>query len=71
MLVTSAPWQVLQVSLPNTSRRVFYKLLDRADIPKFRFHDIRHTCAGLLLSRGESVYSGNDSLRGFRVGRMR
>jgi integrase len=33
-----------------TSRR-FKPLLRRAGLPKIRFHDLRHTCATLLLTR--------------------
>ncbi len=32
--------------------RSFKPLLWRADLPDIRFHDLRHTCATLLLSRG-------------------
>ncbi len=33
-------------------RRAFSKLLVRAGLPRIRFHDLRHTAATLLLSRG-------------------
>jgi integrase len=29
----------------------FKPLLERAGLPKIRFHDLRHTCATLLLSK--------------------
>ncbi|HEV8223734.1 MAG TPA: tyrosine-type recombinase/integrase [Rubrobacteraceae bacterium] len=32
-------------------RRSFTSLLQRAELPQIRFHDLRHTCATLLLSR--------------------
>ena len=32
--------------------RSFKPLLQRTDLPDIRFHDLRHTCATLLLSRG-------------------
>jgi integrase len=32
--------------------RSFRPLLQRADLPNIRFHDLRHTCATLLLGRG-------------------
>ena len=36
----------------NFYQRDFKKLLERAELsPTFRFHDLRHTCATLLLSR--------------------
>jgi len=37
---------------------VFKPLLERAGLPRStRFHDLRHTCATLLLSRGVDVVS--------------
>jgi integrase len=35
----------------NLRRRSFEPLLQRAGLPRIRFHDLRHTCATLLLSR--------------------
>ncbi len=35
----------------NLRNRHFARLLERAGLPKIRFHDLRHTCATLLLSR--------------------
>jgi integrase len=35
----------------NLRRRSFKPLLHRAGLPQIRFHDLRHTCATLLLSR--------------------
>lgn len=32
--------------------RVFQKLLSEAGLPRIRFHDLRHTCASLLLAQG-------------------
>ncbi|MFA5864236.1 MAG: tyrosine-type recombinase/integrase [Phycisphaerae bacterium] len=40
----------------NLRNRVFYDLLEKVDIPKIRFHDIRHTFASLLLQNGESLH---------------
>ncbi len=36
----------------NLRQRSFAPLLRRAGLPHMRFHDLRHTCATLLLSRG-------------------
>jgi len=36
----------------NLTKRSFKPLLKRAGLPDIRFHDLRHTCATLLLSRG-------------------
>jgi integrase len=35
----------------NLIRRSFKPLLERAGLPGVRFHDLRHTCATLLLTR--------------------
>jgi integrase len=36
----------------NLRQRSFAPLLERAGLPHVRFHDLRHTCATLLLGRG-------------------
>ena len=36
----------------NIVNRYFKPLLKRAGLPEIRWHDLRHTCATLLLSRG-------------------
>ena len=40
----------------NFRSRVFYKLIEPADVPRFRFHYTRHTFASLLLAQGESLH---------------
>jgi integrase len=35
----------------NLSQRTFKPLLKRAGLPQIRFHDLRHRCATLLLTR--------------------
>jgi integrase len=35
----------------NLTRRSFKPLLKRSGLPQIRFHDLRHTCATLLLSK--------------------
>jgi integrase len=37
----------------NVLHRSFRKILERAGLPRIRFHDLRHTAASLLLSQGE------------------
>jgi len=32
----------------------FHRLLERAGLPQRRFHDLRHSCATLLLAQGAS-----------------
>lgn len=36
----------------NLTQRTFKPLLERAGLPQIRFHDLRHTCATILLSQG-------------------
>ena len=36
----------------NLIRRSFHPLLERAGLPRIRFHDLRHTAATLLLTSG-------------------
>jgi integrase len=48
-----------QVGTPINKRnlqRHFKDLLRKADLPDVRFHDLRHTCATLLISRGVSLH---------------
>jgi integrase len=40
------------VDVGNLTYRSFRPLLKRAGLPRIRFHDLRHTCATLLLSKG-------------------
>ena len=36
----------------NVLRSAFWPLLQQGGLPRIRFHDLRHTCATLLLGRG-------------------
>jgi len=36
----------------NLRHRVFHKLLDKAELRRVSFHDLRHTFANLLLQNG-------------------
>jgi integrase len=38
----------------NVTRRGFRSIMKRAKLPRIRFHDLRHTCASLLLAAGEN-----------------
>jgi integrase len=40
---------------PSNLRVDFLKVLDRAGLPKIRFHDLRHTAASLMLNHGVPV----------------
>jgi len=46
----------------NLRRRSFAPLLQRAGLPQIRFHDLRHTCATLLLSRNTNLRLVQDLL---------
>ncbi len=37
---------------PRNASRLFQEALQRAGLPHIRSHDLRHTCASLLLARG-------------------
>jgi integrase len=39
------------VNPSNLRKRSFAPLLEKAGLPSVRFHDLRHTCATLLLSK--------------------
>lgn len=39
----------------NLIKRSYAPLLERAGLPRIRFHDLRHTAATLLLSQGENI----------------
>ncbi|MBT7913084.1 site-specific integrase [Candidatus Bathyarchaeota archaeon] len=38
----------------NVVNREFHPLLKEAGLRRIRFHDLRHTCASLLIAQGES-----------------
>ena len=40
------------IDVSNLSRRSFWPLLQRAGLPRIRFHDMRHSAATLLLAQG-------------------
>jgi integrase len=46
----------------NLTRRSFRPLLERAGVPQIRFHDLRHTCATILLARGSAVKQVSEML---------
>jgi integrase len=47
-----APTIGTPVDVGNLTYRSLRPLLERAGLPRIRFHDLRHTCATILLSRG-------------------
>jgi integrase len=60
-LLAGSRWEEQNLVFPNTEGKpfdegnmvkAFHKALQRAGLPKIRFHELRHTCASLLLSQG-------------------
>jgi integrase len=47
----------------NLTRRSFKPLLKQAGLPEIRFHDLRHTCATLLLTRNVNPKIVSEMLR--------
>jgi integrase len=47
-----APESGTLINPTNLRKRSFASLLKRAGVPEIRFHDLRHTCATLLLRQG-------------------
>ncbi|MGH3339771.1 MAG: tyrosine-type recombinase/integrase, partial [Propionibacteriaceae bacterium] len=39
---------------PGTAHKTFEQLVQRSGVRRVRFHDLRHTCASLLLAQGVS-----------------
>jgi integrase len=52
----------------NLRQRSFFPLLDRAGLPRIRFHDLRHSCATLLLSEGVHPKIVSDLLGHSQIG---
>ena len=61
----ACPKTELELVFPNQSgnplnhgymlRHYFWPALEAAELPKIRFHDLRHTYASLLIEQGENV----------------
>ena len=49
-------------------QRSFFPLLDRAGLPRIRFHDLRHSCATLLLGEGVHPKIVSDLLGHSQIG---
>jgi integrase len=46
----------------NLSRTILRRIVERASLPRIRFHDLRHTCATLMLSHGTDAKTVSDLL---------
>jgi integrase len=76
--LASTVWADTDLVFPNTIGKPmdgmnllhyhFYPLLKRAGLPKVRFHDLRHSAATLLLSRGVNPKIVSEMLGHARVG---
>ncbi len=40
-------------TIPNITYRYFRPILEKAELPRIRLYDLRHSCATLLLSENE------------------
>jgi len=49
------PSTVGRFQLPCILTKIFHRLLDRADVPRIRIHDLRHTSASLLVRQGVPI----------------
>ncbi|MBQ9849982.1 MAG: tyrosine-type recombinase/integrase, partial [Clostridia bacterium] len=47
---------------PDYISKRFKKLLKKNDLKRIRFHDLRHSCAALLLSEGRELYDVSEWL---------
>ena len=47
---------------PDYVSHTFHKLLKKYDLPHIRFHDLRHTCASMLLSEGYGLKDAQEWL---------
>lgn len=52
----------LPIDGDNLRSRVFYRLLEAAQVKRIRLHDLRHTYATLLIQNGESLAYVRDQL---------
>lgn len=43
------------VDSSNLRKRIFSPLIEKADVPKIRIHDLRHTSASLLFNKGVNI----------------
>jgi len=71
-------WEEYDLVFPNTvggpldphnlRQRSFFPLLDGAGLPRIRFHDLRHSCATLLLGEGVHPKIVSDLLGHSQIG---
>jgi len=47
---------------PTNILKKFRKLLKQAELPRIRFHDLRHTSASLMLNNGVDVFVASKRL---------
>jgi integrase len=77
-LALGADWQDQDLVFPNSTgkpanagyllRSEFYPLLERAGLPKMRFHDLRHSAATLMLGSGVHPKIASEVLGHARTG---
>jgi len=50
------------VNLNNWRKRIFYKVIGKAEIRKIRIHDLRHTYATLRINKGDNIADVSNQL---------
>jgi integrase len=53
---------------PRNLTRSFNELCERANVPRLRFHDLRHTCASILFAQGADARTIMDTLGHSMIG---
>ena len=53
---------------PDSVLNMLHRVLERAGLPKLRFHDLRHTFATLALQNGVNIKTGSGMLGHFSAG---
>ena len=53
---------------PDSVLNMLHRVLERAGLPKIRFHDLRHTFATLALQNGVDIKTGSGMLGHFSAG---
>ncbi len=50
------------VNLNNWRKRIYFKVIEKAEIRKIRIHDLRHTYATLRINKGDNIADVSNQL---------